>query len=126
MQYIELVAILTLIQLVFFGIMTGGARSKANLKAPATTGDEHFERMYRVQMNTVELIVILLPALLVAGKYWPPLLIAGLGVIYIIGRFIYWRAYINDPAKRSLGFSLSMLPILALVILALIGVIMAL
>jgi hypothetical protein len=49
-----------------------------------------------------------------------------LGVIYVIGRHFYWRAYISDPSKRGIGFMMSMLPTLALLILAFIGIILSL
>ncbi len=126
MQYVELVAILAVLQFFFFGFMTGQARRKSGLKAPAITGDDGFERMYRVQINTLETLVAFLPAIFLAGKYWPSLLVAGIGVVYIIGRFIYWRAYINDPAKRGIGFMLSMIPTFVLIALALVGIVLSL
>jgi uncharacterized MAPEG superfamily protein len=126
MHYVELVAVLALLQMIFFMMLTGAARGKANLKAPATSGDEHYERMYRVQMNTIESMVIFLPALYLAGKHWSAISVAGIGLVFIIARFIYWRAYIANPARRSLGFGLSMLSTLALVILSLVGIILSL
>ena len=125
MEYIELIAILAVLHFLFFSYMTGIARRDSGLAAPAVTGHESFERMYRVQSNTLEMIVIYLPSLLIAGKYWPTAVISGIGVIYIIGRFIYWRAYIAEPAKRGLGFMLSFFPVFILVTLALIGVILS-
>lgn len=86
-------------------------------------GHEGFERMFRVQMNTLEMIVAFLPALFLAGKYWPAWLVGGLGVIYVIGRFLYWRAYVASPASRGLGFMLSILPTAALLALALVGIV---
>jgi glutathione S-transferase len=82
--------------------------------------------MYRVQMNTLELLIAFLPSLLLAAKYWPAHLISGLGVIYLIGRLAYWRAYISDPSTRTLGFMLSMLPTMLLAIMAVLGIILAL
>jgi glutathione S-transferase len=126
MQYVELVAILAVLQFFFFGVMTGQARRVSGLKAPAVTGDEGFERMYRVQINTLETLVAFIPALLLAGKYWPGAIVASIGAVYIIGRFIYWRAYVTNPSKRAIGFILSMLPTLALILLALVGIILSL
>lgn len=122
MNYVDLVAILALIQLVFFGVMVSRARGKYGVKAPAVTGHEMFERAYRVQMNTLELMVVFVPALFIAAQYWPQAWPAGAGVVYLIGRFIYWRSYLKAPASRELGFGLSMLPILALLIGALAGI----
>ena len=125
MVYIELVAALAVLQFIFFGIMTGKARVNSGIKAPAMTGHDGFERMYRVQMNTLETLVAFLPALLLAGNYWSSMWVAALGAIYIVGRFIYWRSYVNDPASRGLGFMLSMLPTVILTILAIAGPISA-
>jgi len=125
-MYVELVAIIAVLQFLSFGALTGRARRQSGLKAPAITGHEGFERMYRVQMNTLELLIAFLPSLLLAAKYWPAHLISGLGVIYLIGRLAYWRAYISDPSTRTLGFMLSMLPTMLLAIMAVLGIILAL
>ncbi len=123
MPYIELIAIISVLQYFFFGAMTGRARRDSGLKAPAITGDAGFERMYRVQVNTLETLVAFLPALFIAAKYWPAAIVAGLGLIYIIGRFIYWRAYVTEPSSRASGFMLSMIPTAALIVMSLVGII---
>ena len=124
MHYVELVALLAVAQYLFFGAMVGRARGRYGVKAPAVSGHEGFERAYRVQMNTLELMVALLPSLFVAARFWPAPWVAGLGAVYLIGRFIYWRAYVGNPASRTLGFLLSMLPILTLMVLALAGAVL--
>jgi glutathione S-transferase len=124
MQYVELVAVIAVFQFLFFGAMTGNARRASGLKAPAVTGHDGFERMYRVQMNTLELLIAFLPALFIAGKYWHAYVVASLGVVYIIGRFIYWRAYVSPSSNRTTGFMLSLLPTAALLILALAGIVL--
>ena len=126
MQYVELVAILAVAQYLTFGVLAGQARRTSGLKAPAVIGHPGFERMYRVQMNTLETLVAFLPALYIAAQYWPAYIVAGLGVVYLIGRLLYWRAYVSDPAKRALGFMLSMFPTIALCVLAMVGIVMKL
>lgn len=121
MEYLELVGALAVLQFVFFGFLTGQARKRSGLKAPAVTGDVGFERIYRVQMNTLETLVAFLPGLFIAGQYWSPVWVACIGVIYLVGRLIYWRAYMNNPDSRAFGFILSLSPTLVLVILAVIG-----
>ncbi|HNR92218.1 MAG TPA: MAPEG family protein [Dokdonella sp.] len=123
MNHIDLVALLAVVQLVFFAILVGRARGRYGVKAPAVSGHEMFERAYRVQMNTLELMVMFLPALYIAAKYWPAQYIAGIGAVYLIGRLIYWRSYTAAPARRGLGFALSMIPVLALLIAGLVGII---
>jgi uncharacterized membrane protein YecN with MAPEG domain len=125
MHFVELVAALAVLQFLSFGALTGNARRISGLKAPAVTGHPTFERMYRVQMNTLELLIAFLPALFLAAKYWSPVIIAGLGVVYLVGRVIFWRAYVTDPSKRAIGFMLSMFPTIILAVLALLGVVIS-
>jgi hypothetical protein len=121
MHYVDLVAILAVVQLIHFAILVGRARVQYAVKAPAVTGHEMFERAYRVQMNTIELIVAFLPALYIAARYWPEAVVAGIGAVYVIGRFVYWRSYMTAPSTRSTGFGLSVLPVLALLLAGLAG-----
>jgi glutathione S-transferase len=119
------ITLLALVQLLFFGMLVGSARAKYEVKAPAVAGNEIFERYFRVQMNTIEQLLLFLPALWIASTfafvayYW----IALIGAVYLIGRMIYQRGYVADPAKRSVGFGMTALPVLALLVIDLIGVI---
>ena len=123
MHYVELVGILAVVQYLGFALLAGRARGLSGLKAPAMTGDIGFERMHRVQMNTLEVLVLFLPALYLAAKYWPASFVAIAGAIYIIGRIVYWRAYMVAPQSRTLGFALSIGPCLVLLVASLIGAI---
>jgi hypothetical protein len=120
MHYVDIVAMLAVLQYLVFGALVGKARGKYGIKAPAITGSENFERIYRVHMNTLELLVALLPALYVAARYWPAQYVAALGVVYLVGRVIYWRAYVSAPLSRGLGFVLSIFPIFTLVLASLV------
>ena len=120
MNHVDAVAMLALLQYIGFGMLVAKARGTYGVKAPAVTGSEPFERIYRVQMNTLELLVALLPALYAAAHYWPSLYVAGAGAVYLVGRIVYWRAYVASPSSRSLGFLLSIGPILALALAALV------
>ncbi len=121
MSYVHIVTALALLQFVWFGIKVGQARERYGVKAPAIAGNEVFERHFRVQQNTLELVVILVPGLYLFSNYFNPLLAAALGVIYLIGREVYARAYVKDPAQRSAGFGLSALPTLILIFGGIIG-----
>jgi glutathione S-transferase len=121
MALIELITVLALLQFLYFGILVGKARDRYGIKAPATSGNEVFERYLRVQMNTLELLVLFLPALWIATAYVAAYWGALLGGVYLIGRFIYLRGYVAEPSKRSIGFGLSALPILVLLAIDLIG-----
>lgn len=124
MNYVHIVALLAIIQFIVFGIFVGQARGKYGIKAPAMTGNEHFERAARVQMNTLEQLVGFLPALLIAAVYWPPVYAAAVGAVYLVGRTLYRQAYVADPAKRGLGFGLTFLPTLLLTVAGLVGAVM--
>lgn len=117
---VDVVAMLALIQYLAFGSLVGKARGLYGVKAPAVTGDERFERVYRVQMNTLELLVALIPAMYAAAHYWPPVVVAATGSVYLVGRVLYWRAYVAEPKSRGLGFVLSIGPVFSLVIAALV------
>ena len=121
MDYVAIVALLALLQYVAFGMAVGHARGKYGVKAPSIAGHEVFERYFRVQQNTLELIVVLLPALWLFAQYVDAAWAAALGVIYLVGRTVYFFGYVRDPAKREIGFALTALPIVALLLGALIG-----
>ena len=126
MNYVHIIAVLAILQFFYFGILVGRARGTYGVKAPATSGHELFDRAYRVQMNTLEQLVAFLPALLLASMYWPNAIIAGIGVVYLVGRFLYQRSYIGDPSTRGLGFVLTVIPTFVLLFAVLIGVVMPL
>ncbi len=124
MHYVHIIALLAVFQFIAFCILVGAARGKYGIKAPAMTGNEHFERAVRVQMNTLEQLVCFLPALFIAAVYWPQTYVAALGVVYLVGRTLYRQAYVNDPAKRGLGFLLTFLPTTLLALVGLVGALM--
>ena len=105
-------ATLLAVALMFWtAINVGKARAKYEVKAPATSGHEMFDRAYRIQMNTLESAMLLLPSMWIyAGLVGD--LGAGLsGIIWITGRIWYALAYQQDPAKRGPGFGISFLAI---------------
>jgi len=125
MALVNLIVALALLQFFAFATAVGRARDKYNVPAPATTGNEVFERYFRVQMNTLELLIMFVPGIWMFGFYVSAKVAAGLGGIYLIGRCIYYLAYVKDPSKRSLGYGLSAGPVAALVIGALVGAVRA-
>ena len=125
MPLIHLIVGLALVQFLLFGIAVGHARGRYNVRAPAISGHDVFERYFRVQMNTLELLIIFVPSILIFGQYMSAYIGAALGVVYILGRFVYFRAYVKEPRRRSLGFGLSAFPVLVLLAGAIIGAIRA-
>jgi glutathione S-transferase len=95
-------------------IMVGQARTRYGIKAPAIIGNEHFERAYRVQMNTIEQMLFFLPAMWLCAVLLSDIAAAAGGVIWLIGRVVYAVRYVKDPATRGLGVTISMLAQVAL------------
>ena len=126
MHYVAIVTVVALLQFFWFGWQVGVARGKYNIAAPATSGNEMFERVFRVHMNTLEQLVVFLPALWIFANYVSALWAAILGAVFIVGRAIYAVTYVKDPKKRSAGFALTALPELALLIGILVWAVMAL
>ena len=126
MEYVALVTVLLVSQYMVFIMLVGAARGKSGIKAPAVTGDEGFERAYRVQMNTLEQLMVVLPALWVSGMYFDSLVAALLGLAFFLGRVMYRAGYVKDPEKRGMGFGIGFLAVLGLIGTALWGVISAL
>lgn len=121
------VTILAIILYVVIGGRVASMRGKHSITAPATTGHPEFERAYRVQMNTLEQFPIFFPALWLATMYFTMIgwLAPAIGLVWVVGRILYMQGYMADPAKRGTGFGISFLAQLALVVLAIVGIVMA-
>lgn len=121
MAYVDIVTALAVLQFFVFGFKVGGARGRYGVKAPAITGNDIFERHFRVQQNTLEMLIALVPGLYLFSRYWSPPIAATLGVIYLIGREVYAAGYVKEPAKRSAGYGVSSVPTVILVVGGLAG-----
>ena len=120
MQAVAIVTILALAQFIFFSIQVGSMRGKHGVKAPAVTGHPEFERMFRVQQNTMEQLVAFIPALWIYAYLVNPFWGAAIGLVFIVGRFIYRASYVKDPDSRGIGFTLTFLPTAVMLVWALI------
>ena len=121
MPLVAIVVLLALLEFVAFGLLVGRARGMYGVKAPATSGHEVFERHFRVHYNTMELLVVFVPSIWLFALYVSPQWGAALGAVYLVGRIVYFRSYVADPARRSAGFGMSMVPVLVLLAGALLG-----
>ncbi len=116
MELIAIVTVLALIQFIWFGIEVGSMRGKHEVKAPAMSGPPEFERSFRVHYNTMEQLVVFLPALWMYAHLVNAQWGAALGVIYLAARFVYRGSYRKDPAGRSTGFMLTFMPIAVMLV----------
>ena len=121
MELVAIVTALILIQYMVFCFLVGQARGKAGIKAPAIAGDPIFERHFRAHQNSLEQLVATVPALWLFASYVRADVAAVLGVAYLIGRTLYFRAYVADPASRGPGFGIGFLATSVLILGGLIG-----
>ena len=109
MEYVVAVVMLALLQYTWFGIEVGRARGRFEVPAPATTGHESFERFFRAHQNTTEQLVVFLPAMFACAYLVNETLAAAMGLLFVIGRLMYFRGYTNPEKSRSLGFGLGLI-----------------
>jgi glutathione S-transferase len=118
---VTIIAMLALTQYLYFGVEVGRARVRTGVQAPAVTGDPAFERVFRAHYNTLEQLIVFLPALYAANFFVHELYAMVAGFTFLVGRTLYFRTYVADAAKRGPGMIVTMLANLALVLGALIG-----
>jgi glutathione S-transferase len=90
----------------FTGIQVAKARVAFGIKAPAMSGNPDFERVFRVQMNTLEWMPIFLPSLWLFAIYISDGVAAVLGLVWIAGRVLYMTGYSQAANKRGTGFGI--------------------
>jgi glutathione S-transferase len=125
---VEAIAIVTglaLIQVFLFSFQVGQARVKYGVSAPAMSGNSDFERSFRVHQNTVEQVVIFIPALWMFGYYVHPMTGAALGLVFFAARFVYRSSYLKDPKSRSRGFGIGAAAMSVLLLGGMIGAAMS-
>lgn len=116
MELVTIIIVLALVEYMVFGGFVGKARGTYGIHAPATTGNETFERYFRVHQNSLESLIIFIPSIVAFATYVHAETAAGLGLVYILGRIVYFRAYVKEPKSRALGTVLSSLPTVILLL----------
>ncbi len=112
------------------GIRVGRARRQFNIAAPAISGNEDFERIFRVQANTLEWLPIFLPALWMfgltaRGAILNERIATVLGVVWIVGRFLYMTGYSHSAGSRRDGYLIQTMAAGILLVGAMVGAILA-
>jgi uncharacterized membrane protein YecN with MAPEG domain len=120
--YTSLVTLASVLFYSWLGFSVAKARGQYKIAAPATTGHPVFERVYRVQMNTLEWMAIYLPCLWLFAYYVSDAGAAALGLVWLVGRVLYKRGYEEAPEKRSLGFAIQGVAVVVLFLGALIDI----
>jgi glutathione S-transferase len=102
----------------------GRARTKFGVEAPATTGHSDFERVFRVQANTLEGLPPFLAGLWLFGIYLNEPIAAAFGVLWILGRILYMTGYSRAAGARSTGFLIQALATVVLLVGALVKLVL--
>jgi glutathione S-transferase len=103
-NYTAIVTLLTLLFYFYTSFEVAKARAKFGVKVPATSGQPDFERVFRGQMNTLEWLPIFLPSLWLFAVYVNDAAAAAIGLLWILGRALYFQGYAIEAEKRSRGF----------------------
>lgn len=101
----------------------GRARRKYNIPPPAITGNPEFERVFRVQQNTAEWLVLFLPALWLFAVYVSDVWAGIIGAVWVTGRLLYAVGYYKSVPGRLPGFLVGLLCTAILLIGALIALV---
>ena len=118
-------AIVTLLAVAFYFFLATrvAARGKFNVKLPATTGNPHFERIFRAHMNTLEWMPTFLAPLWLCAICFSDTAAAALGLVWIGGRVLYFVGYSKAVEKRLPGFFVQSIACLLLLIGAIAGIV---
>ena len=121
-----LAVLVALLEFFVFGLQVGMARGRYGVEAPATTGHPEFERYFRVHMNTLEQLLMMVPSAFLFAYFVGDKWAAGAVAVFIVGRVVYARSYVANPASRGAGFGMTVLPTLIMLIGSIIAIVMAL
>lgn len=121
MTYVTVIVLLALVEYLYFSVAVGRARARHGVEAPSVSGDEHFERFHRAHQNTLEQLVVFVPAIYAAAFYANALMAVALGVVWLVARAHYFRSYIADPARRGVGMIATVAASVLLIATALVG-----
>lgn len=105
----HLTALVTCLALLLYLLTSGRvarARGTFGIKAPAISGNPDFERIFRVQMNTLEWLPVFLPSLWLFAIYVSDAIAAALGMVWIAGRIAYMTGYSKAAKDRGTGFAI--------------------
>ena len=116
MSNVVLIAAAALLQYLYFTMRAGVGRPKYKVNAPKTVGNDNWERLFRVQQNTMEQLLIFIPSVFGFAYYVSQTWALILGVAFIIGRQLYSFEYISKPDSRVPGMLITLLSNAALLL----------
>jgi glutathione S-transferase len=116
LAFLPIITVLALLLYFGLGIGVGIARVKYRVSPPQITGNEAFERVFRVHQNTLEQIVIFIPTLWIFALTVNNNVAVLLGIIWLIGRVFYAWGYYISAEKRVAGNAVSSLATIVLLL----------
>jgi hypothetical protein len=125
MELPAIVTLLALLEYLFFSYQVGTSRAKYGVEAPATSGNPEWERMFRGQQNTLEQLIVFVPALWIFSSYVSAGVGAAIGVLFLIGRPLYFSSYVKEPGSRTAGFLMGFLANVVLLIGGIVGAVLS-
>jgi glutathione S-transferase len=102
--WVAIVTMLAIFAYFWMGAEVSRTRTRVGILPPAMTGDPRLERTIRAHANMLEWMPIFLPSLWLFAIYWRPNAAAILGLVWVVGRILYFLGYVDDSAKRLPGF----------------------
>jgi glutathione S-transferase len=117
-------AFVTLLDMVLYFLLTfnvARARGKYKVEPPNVDGPPEFRRIFRVQQNTLEHLMLHLPLMWIAAYAMDDVFAAAFGSIWTLGRVLYAVRYYQKANRRIKGFLISLFANAVLLLGALAG-----
>lgn len=123
-HYTAIVTLLVVAFYFFVATRVAVAHGKFGVKLPAMSGHPDFERIYRVQMNMLEWMPTFLLPLWLSAIYFSDAAAALVGLLWLIGRVVYFLGYREAVEKRLPGFFVQSIACMLLFAGAIAGIVM--
>ena len=115
------VTLISMLVYIWMATRVGAARARHEVPAPLMTGPDEFNRVLRVQENTMETLILFLPVLWLYALTISDLYAAAIGVFFPIGRILYALGYYAASDKRGKGFMIGFVATIILLFGSIIG-----
>jgi glutathione S-transferase len=122
--YTAIVTLLAVALYFFMATRVAVAHGRFDVKQPATTGNLHFERIFRAHVNTLEWMPTFLVPLWICAFYLSDRGAAAVGLLWIVGRVLYFFGYSEAVEKRLPGFFIQSSACFLLFVGAVAGIVM--